>query len=305
MDELAGVDETVLTDDDVRLWATRAGSGEPVVLCHGGPGLWDTLADLAGLLVAGATVYRWDQRGAGRSQHTGPYSVERSLADLDAVRAHFGLERMALLGHSWGAQLALEYALRHPDRVSRLVYVSGTGIDHASSWRERHGLLERELLGDRVARWEFLDKRGAARTADEDREFCVLQWSTDFTGSTGSTGSTNRGRQEALAQAERMATPWYGVNFACNAAINAETKRIVGTAELRARCEALAVPTLIVDGAADPRPRDAVDSLETALPAVSRVSLPGAGHLPWVEDPHGFRRAVGTFLASHVSRGTA
>ncbi|MFI2202544.1 alpha/beta fold hydrolase [Streptomyces sp. NPDC020192] len=38
------------------------------------------------------------------------------MADLDAVRRHFGLERMALLGHSWGAQLALSHALAHPDR---------------------------------------------------------------------------------------------------------------------------------------------------------------------------------------------
>src|SRR5439155_827514 len=55
-------------------------------------------------------------------------------ADLDAVRGHFGLAKTALLGHSWGATLALRYALDHPDRVSALAYVSGTGLGWA--WRE-------------------------------------------------------------------------------------------------------------------------------------------------------------------------
>ncbi|MET8450036.1 alpha/beta fold hydrolase [Streptomyces sp. NPDC005209] len=48
------------------------------------------------------------------------------MADLEAVRRHVGLGRMALLGHSWGAQPALSYAPARPGRVSALVYVSGT-----------------------------------------------------------------------------------------------------------------------------------------------------------------------------------
>ncbi|WP_254552606.1 alpha/beta hydrolase [Kitasatospora sp. MMS16-BH015] len=188
------MDETVVADDGVRLWVEEAGHGDPVVFCHGGPGLWDTLDDVAGLLVDEFAVYRWDQRGAGRSQRCGPYSVQRSSADLDAVRSHFGLARAALLGHSWGAQLALEYAIRFPERVSSLVYVSGTGIDPRATWRDEHGRRIRERLGDRLARWAELND--GERTEDEDRELCVLQWSTDFA----------RG-DRALAHAERMATP--------------------------------------------------------------------------------------------------
>jgi proline iminopeptidase len=287
------VSETVLTDDGVRLWAERTGEGEPVVFCHGGPGLWDTLGEVAEPLVAGGgvAVCRWDQRGCGRSQRSGPFSMERSVADLDAVRRHFGLERMALLGHSWGAQLALSYALAHPGRVSGLVYVAGTGIDPDAPW---HAAYERGLrrgIGDeRLGRWEELRELRSRRgrlSAAEEREFAVLQWSADFAGPD---------RERALEHARRMATPWFGINFACNAAIGAETKRTWGTPELRAACEGLDVPTLIVDGAEDIRPRWAVDSLERALPRVWRTSLEGAGHLPWTEAPEGFRAAVAAFL---------
>ncbi|MEV4571822.1 alpha/beta hydrolase [Nonomuraea jabiensis] len=278
------MDETIVTDDGVRLWAVRSGEGRPVVFCHGGPGLWDTLEDVAGLLSGVAAVHRWDQRGCGRSQRLGPYSTARTVADLDAVRRHFGLETMVLLGHSWGAQLALRYALDHPDRVRGLIYVSGTGIDPSDTWREEYRLRLRGAVSGDVERWAELESR--ERTAAEDREFAVLQWSADFAD-----------RDRAMEHAERMATPWLGVNFECNAVLNAEGKRDWGTPALREACAALAVPVLIVDGAEDIRPRRAVDSLERALPDASRVSLPGAGHLPWVEDPEGFRAAVSAFVA--------
>ncbi|WP_093573745.1 alpha/beta fold hydrolase [Amycolatopsis rubida] len=270
------MDQAVRTEDGIRLWAVKTGDGEPVVFCHGGPGLWDMMADVAADLSAVATVCRWDQRGCGRSQRQGPYSVERTVADLDAVRAHFGWDRVALLGHSWGAQLALRYTLAHPDRVAKLVYVSGTGIDDDSTWHAGYERNLRNALGTRLTRWESLAAK--ERTAEEDQEYCVLQWSADFA-------------ERALQHAEAMADPWFGVNFECNAALNREH-----SPDLRAGCERLDVPALIVDGTADIRPRSAVDSLEQALPVVSRVRL-SAGHLPWVEDPAGFHSAVSRFLA--------
>jgi proline iminopeptidase len=76
----------------------------------------------AGSLDDQVRVVRWDQRGCGRSERRGPYRLARSVADLEAVRAHLRLDRVAVLGHSWGATLALRHALDHPDRVSALIY---------------------------------------------------------------------------------------------------------------------------------------------------------------------------------------
>jgi proline iminopeptidase len=281
--------ETVTADDGVRLWAARSGQGEPLVLCHGGPGLWDTFEDVAALIPADrATAVRWDQRGCGRSERcAGPWTTERFVADLDAVRRHFGLERTALLGHSWGAQLALSYALAHPERVSALVYVAGTGIGPDADWHGAYRENLRARLGEhpeRLARWLELADR-PQRTEEEDREAAVLQWSAEFTD-----------RARALEHAGRMADPWFGVNDECSKALNAERRRTWGTPGLYSACQALDVPVLIVDGARDIRPRSAVDSLERALPRVRRVVFPDAGHLPWVEEPQGFREAVAAVL---------
>ncbi|MDQ2873863.1 MAG: alpha/beta fold hydrolase [Actinomycetota bacterium] len=61
---------------------------------------------LAPLVTDDVRVIRWDQRGCGRSDRHGPYSLDQSAADLDAIRTHLGLSQMAVLGHSWGATLA-------------------------------------------------------------------------------------------------------------------------------------------------------------------------------------------------------
>jgi proline iminopeptidase len=75
----------VRTDDNCRLWTAETGRGEPLIMCHGGPGLWDMSGSLAIRLAERRTVIRWDQRGGGRSERRGPYSVARYVADLDTV----------------------------------------------------------------------------------------------------------------------------------------------------------------------------------------------------------------------------
>ncbi|MFV2017564.1 alpha/beta fold hydrolase [Micromonospora sp. LOL_023] len=270
-------------DDGCRLWSEKSGTGQPLVLCHGGPGLWDYLGPVARLLEDQARVIRWDQRGCGRSQRHGPYSVARFVADLDAVRDQLAGPRMALLGHSWGAHLALRYAIEHPERVSQLIYVSGTGIDPGRDWHPHYQRNLRLRLGNHLDRWENLDSR--ARTPAEEREWAVLQWSADFAD-----------HDTALRHAERMATPWRGINYECSRAINAEVKQEITNTDIAVRCRTLDLPALIIDGSEDIRPRWAVDSLHRALTNSQRVSLTGSGHLPWVEAPDDFRRAVTTFL---------
>ncbi|KUM74023.1 alpha/beta fold hydrolase [Streptomyces griseorubiginosus] len=263
---------TVITEDGVRLWAARSGvpgSTDPLMLCHGGPGLWDMFEDVAAMFEDRTTVIRWDQRGCGRSERCdGPWTTERFVADLDAVRRHFGLDRTALLGHSWGAQLALSYTLAHPERVSTLVYVSGNGIGPVSDW---HAAYKANLAS----------RLDGQEPPEGEREQVVLQWSADFAD-----------RERALERARRMADPWFEINYVCNSALTTESRRAWGTPELRAACRDLDVPVLIVDGAEDIRPRSAVDSLAEALPRVRRTVLPGTGHVPWAESPDAFRVAV-------------
>ncbi|MFF1297890.1 MULTISPECIES: alpha/beta fold hydrolase [unclassified Streptomyces] len=103
---------------------------------------------------------------------TWPWTADRFVADLDAVRQHFALDRPVLLGHSWGAQLALSYALAHPERVGGLVYVGGAGIDPVSTWREPFQENFRARLGEmpeHFARWQELTDGDRGRPAHRRR----------------------------------------------------------------------------------------------------------------------------------------
>jgi proline iminopeptidase len=257
---------TVLTDDGCRLWTETSGTGRPVVLCHGGPGLWDMFGGLAEELSDIRTVWRWDQRGCGRSEPGGPYTLDRFVADLDAVVAAAGAP-VDLLGHSWGAQLALAYALRHPGKVTRLVYLSGTGLS-VDAWRPAFRAAYVRRLGRDAARLRELDEAGAARAA------AMLRWTADVVDPA-----------RAAAIAEQMATPWFEINLDASRGIADDVAEHWDEAAVEAACRDLQVPTLILDGAEDTRPRWAVDPLAAALPAVTRVTLPGVGHLPWLEAP--------------------
>ena len=170
-------------------------------------------------------MIRWDQRGCGRSERRGPYSVARSAADLEAVLGPRA--RAALFGHSWGATLALRYALDHPDRVSALVYACGTGLGWA--WREPFGRASSARLAPHRADREL-------QAAGEEREAAVLQWSAEFFD----------GREHE--HAEEMATPWFGINHDCYREIWSELERTWPEDELVAQCRGLEVPVLIIDG---------------------------------------------------------
>ena len=73
---------------------------------------------------------------AGRPAASGPRTsaLRSEIDDLERVRSHFGLESVAVLGHSWGGVLAMEYAIRHPDRVSQLILMD-TAPASAGDWR--------------------------------------------------------------------------------------------------------------------------------------------------------------------------
>lgn len=115
---------------DVSLYVDVVGHGYPLVLMHGGPSadLW-TLSSFRRCAKRFTLVF-YDHRCNGRSEGAPVSSMtwENLTADADALRERLGFERWAVLGHSFGGHVALEYALRYPDRLSHLVLLD-TGAD--------------------------------------------------------------------------------------------------------------------------------------------------------------------------------
>src|SRR5436190_19201015 len=113
----------------VKLYYRIVGTGrEPVVLVNGGPGLTsDYLADDLTPMARTHSLVVYDQRGIGRStlvSDATALAADRYVDDLEAIRTRLGVEQLTLLGHSWGVVPATLYAIKHPQRVRRLILVA-------------------------------------------------------------------------------------------------------------------------------------------------------------------------------------
>src|SRR5437764_7455640 len=112
----ASAREAYVDSHGVCLWTVVQGTGVPLLLCNGGPGCCDYLAPVAELWDDVARVIRFEERGCGRSERRPPYALEHSLVGIESIRQQYGVERWIVAGHSWGATLALIYAVHHPER---------------------------------------------------------------------------------------------------------------------------------------------------------------------------------------------
>jgi proline iminopeptidase len=106
------------------LFYVEVGDGLPCLVMHGGLGFDHTCLHpwLDPLSDAMRLIY-YDHRGNGRSGRPPSETItfEQLCADADALREHLGFERVAVLGYSFGGFVALEYALRYPERLSHLI----------------------------------------------------------------------------------------------------------------------------------------------------------------------------------------
>jgi proline iminopeptidase len=109
--------------DGATLWYDdRGGSGLPLLVLHGGLGLDHAyLRPAFDALGPEVRVVYLDFRANGRSTGDADLTMARLAADVDALRAHLGLDRVALFGHSYGGFVALQYALDHGDHLTDLV----------------------------------------------------------------------------------------------------------------------------------------------------------------------------------------
>jgi pimeloyl-ACP methyl ester carboxylesterase len=108
------------------------GTGEPIVLLHGGPGMGDYFGALPELLSPPYRVVSYDQRGCGASSCDGSFDVHDQVADLDAIRKYFGANRIHIFGHSWGGLLGQLYANGHPQHLMCLQKRSWTSTATSS-----------------------------------------------------------------------------------------------------------------------------------------------------------------------------
>jgi proline iminopeptidase len=148
-----------LAGNDHQIFYTTFGTGKPVLIINGGPGMnsegfsfmAEKIADL------GFQTITYDQRGTGKSvlsqMDSTTLSMELMVQDIEAMRQHFGLKKLCILGHSFGGILAAAYVSVHPDRVEGIIFSSSGGLDISflNDLSIRDHLTEEEL--ERLQYW--------------------------------------------------------------------------------------------------------------------------------------------------------
>ena len=263
----------------VTLFERRIGAGPPTVVLHGGPGAHhDYLRPGFDRLARRRTLIYYDQRGGGRSpvSRETPVGWREHVEDLEALRGLWRVERLAVAGYSWGALLALLYALEHPDRVDRLGLVSPAPV-----W-----------LG---ARAEF-ERRLAARNAAPEIEAARREARERNLG--GGNGEEYRRRMFELSVAGYF-HDWRRAGELTPFRITGRTQQEVweslGDFDLRPRLAGLAVPAVILHGEDDPIPMETSEALARILRAPLH-RLPACGHVPYIEAPEAFSAILDEFL---------
>jgi proline iminopeptidase len=286
--------ETRVPVDNADLYARDIGTGPPMIVLHGGPDFDHRylLPDLDRLSDAYRLIY-YDQRGRGLSADgvkPDDVTMASEMADLDAVRAHFQLDTTTLVGHSWGTVLALEYAIRHSDRVSRLILMNPAPASAEDYHAFRKAYAEKlsadldrmraiqatpaYVEGDPdavAARYRIHFKFALARPSDLVKIMIAMRASF-----------TKEGVVKARAVEDRlMEETWSAAGY-----------------DLLPKLASVHVPTLVVYGDHDFIPVETAAHITRALPDARMVTLKKCGHFSYLECSGALRRAVDAFFRS-------
>jgi pimeloyl-ACP methyl ester carboxylesterase len=261
------------------------GEGIPVICLPGGP-MQDSvyLGDLGGLS-AHRQLIMADPRGTGQSaipRDAASYRCDRLVDDVEALREHLGLDRLDLLTHCAGANLAALYAARHPERVVKLALITPSTFAVGIAATGQSRLETARLRKDEpwfAAAFAALEAIVAGNATDDS-------WKA--------IDPFFYGRWDAAAQAHQAAQDGHR-NSEAAAAFGAEGA--FDPDATRAALAAFNAPVLLLAGEVDLNtiPRVVAEFAEL-FPDAELVVQPEAGHYPWLDDADRFVATTATFL---------
>lgn len=257
------------------------GAEIPIIAVNGGPGLSHAYMmqnDLWQRVAAHRLVVLYDQRGTGASKHMQPnarQTMEAQVTDLDAIRRTLTLDRVAVLGDSYGGMIAMAYAAAHPEHVARLILSDSA----APSWKGLVHLLpqvfpDREEEGQAQAKELAADPGAAARA-----------------------GLVNHMRQMFYSTELRDAYLAHMGDLGFEPEVGGAVQQATESLDLSAKLGDFRFPTLVITGRYDMNVAPLTAwRMAHAIPGARLVFFEKSGHLPAYEEPEKYRKVLEDFL---------
>lgn len=283
-----------------RVWYRIVGDHEdagklPLLCLHGGPGAaHDYIEPLQRVAATGRRVILYDQLGCGRSDHPHDpslWAVDLFVAEVGAVREALGLNRLHLLGHSWGGMLAMEYALTRPEGLESLVVASSPAS--MRQWVAEANRLRADLPPEVQA---TLRTHEEAETTDDPayeeamgvfyrRHLCRLDPWPDYV-------------QRTFAQLEEDPEVYHTMN-------GPSEFHVVGTLrdwDIKDRLGEIRVPTLVTSGRYDEATPAIAETVHRGIPGSEWVLFEESSHMAHAEEEEAYREALDGFLGRVEAR---
>ncbi|SON60713.1 Proline iminopeptidase [Mycobacterium simulans] len=265
------------------------GSGVPLLVVHGGPGLpHNYLGSLQRLADEREVIY-WDQLGCGNSEcptDTELWTMERSVAEMKAVVQALGLNRFHIFGNSWGGMLALQYVLDSPAGVASL-----TVSNSAASIPRFAEYVTRLKFGLDAGTQSAIDRHEAAgTTSSAEYQAAIRTWNEAHL-------CRRRPWPNELEDAfKKMGTDIFATMF------GPSVFRIVGTIrdwDVVDRLAEIAIPTLLLAARFDEFSPDHMREMHRRIAGSQFEFFESTAHLPFIEEPDRFDRVMRGFLRLH------
>jgi proline-specific peptidase len=278
-------------------WYRIVGNGEepgklPLLVLHGGPALsHDYLEPLEVMANTGRRVIFYDQLGGGNSDHPhnpSLWTVELFVEELGAVRKALALERLHLLGQSWGGMLGMEYALTQPGGL-----VSLTVADSAASmvqWGSELNRLRAQLPPEVQHTLLHHEQQGTTDSEDYQdamlifyrRHICRVDPWPDY---------LTRDFEKLAQDPEVYLTMWGPSEFHITGTLK--------TWEITDRLHEIKVPTLLLSGRYDEATPILVETIHRNIPGSEWIIFENSSHMPHVEETDLYVQVLNRFL-THV-----
>lgn len=312
---------------DVTFWSLSTGSklayhhtaaqlghrAAPIFLLHGGPGLpalpmFNSLSPFDSLALLGYDVYYYDQFGAGYSNRADlavepVYTVNRHVEDLEAIRKTVGVEKMILIGSSWGATLAANYLLRYPDRVERVVFESPAPL-----WYPEHpdfpmpqafrSLTKEEaatLSSAQTPTPRIAAGRVFAQVNPQLATALITDWEVDEWWGEIMRLNFKLGQPKWTCRADVKVPDGYFSTIGFFVYTNTEWDA-TQLPDPRPALRKLTLPVLVLRGECDWIKPEVASEYRDIFPSARLVSVSNAGHATWFENPSRVRQIVAAFL---------
>lgn len=272
---------------DANLFCRIYGKGKPILVIHGGPGLsQDYLLPQMSRLAKNNLVIFYDQRACGRSTvniTSAKINLETYLNDIEAIRKHFAIKKISILGHSWGGFLGMNYAIAHPEAIDKLILANS-----APASFEEYQLFAHEY---------------AKRISPIQKELSIIENSSNFL----------KRDPEAMQKYLQLVFSTYcydpekvnllNLTMSTKASVNFMKVNEIFNQNLLSKpfnlhenLKKLNIPTLIVIGDTDVIPMSTSESIHKSIRDSKLVVIKDCGHFPYVEQHDIFFQTIEDFL---------